>query len=316
MQAITAFSRHSFLLRLLLLLLAMMPLAAMAQSAGSRGTGSHSAAEASMVSKQALDYYKNGEFQLAAELYRRAFRIDPTKPEYLFGLARSLQNGKQFKEAVVAYESLIALLPATDPWSRKGRQALSELQATMGALDRTAAEKKEPIKETPPVETPKPVEIQKPVEVVKPVETPKPVEVVKPVEAPKPLEVGKPMEVITSPKIQQSDWKTPTEWTLLGVGAAGIVTGIVLVAVARSDRADLDKRLAQTSSGGLISGTGYSQAKSDADSIAARETGGVIALSVGVVSAGIGAWLLLSGNESSAWIPSASTNGICWAGKF
>jgi tetratricopeptide (TPR) repeat protein len=101
------------------------------------------AVEAAMVAKQAIDYYQNGQFALAAELYRRAYRIDPTKPEYLYGVGRSEQKAGRVAEARLAFTALRGLLPSTDPYFRKCEQALDELNAV----------------ENPPAVDAKPVEV-------------------------------------------------------------------------------------------------------------------------------------------------------------
>ena len=88
---------------------------------------SDAAAEASYVAKQAIDYYKNGDPRMAADLYRRAYRIDPSKPDYLFGAARAEQKAGHAKEAIVTYENVLALLPSTDPLAKKAQKYIDAL---------------------------------------------------------------------------------------------------------------------------------------------------------------------------------------------
>jgi hypothetical protein len=278
--------------------------------------------EAAGVAKQAMDYYKAGEFPMAAELYRRAFRLDPTRPEYLFGLGRSLQNAKQYKEAMLAYESLLALLPATDPWSKKGRHAVQELQATMTALEKTAAKKPPEEKSEPPAQ-PKPVSPQEPVKVIVevrqvPAEAPKPAPaVLAPTPTVTPVAVAPAMPQIDKPaESERPAWHKWTQWGLIGGGAAALVAGVAVYGAAVGQRSALDTKLAQTQSG-LISGIGYSDATAQAEAIGHQKTIGAVTMGIGAAAAVAGGiFLLLDRPSTTAWLPTPASNGVQWAGRF
>lgn len=274
-------------------------------------------AEAAGVAKQAMDYYKASEFGMAAELYRRAFRINPTRPEYLFGLGRSLQNAKKFQEAMLAYESLLALLPSDDPWSKKGRTAVSELQKTMTALEKTTGPRPpmpEPeAKPTPPAPTPAPAEPVKVVVEIKHSQAEAPRE---PAPAPVPAPHAMPIATAPAPVEDASAGRTYAKWGLLGVGGAALITGVAVYAAAAADRAALDEKLAQTS-GGYIAGVGYEEASAQAAAIGKQKTAGVVVLLVGAAAAvGGGVLWLTEPSARTAWLPMPTANGVQWAGRF
>ncbi len=299
------------LLRVVLLSALGAAVAPPVQAAGNQNS------EATGVAKQAMDYYKAGEFPMAAELYRRAFRLDPTRPEYLFGLGRSLQNAQKFQDAMLAYESLLALLPATDPWSKKGRNAVRELQATMSALEKSAVHVPAPIKAEPVAPAPPPEPVKVVVEVRQlPAEPPKPAPpVVAP--APAPALPALQVEQIAQPvAVPRPAWRTWTQWSLLGVGAVALVAGVGVYGAAASDRSVLDAKLGQTQNG-YISGIGYADATAQAAAIGQHKTAGAIAMGVGAASAVAGGVLWwLDRSMQAAWLPVPVGTGVAWAGRF
>ncbi len=302
---------------------ALLLLASLAVAPTPAFAGNATVVEAAGVAKQAMDYYKAGEFTMAAELYRRAFRIDPTRPEYLFGLGRSLQNAQKYQDAMLAYESLLALLPATDPWSKKGRNALRELQTTMAALERTLPTKPEVKPEPAPLPVAKPApEPVKPAPPPEPVAPPTPVKpppvVVTPVAAPVVVKpVAAPVVVATAPPADPAPrWRTYARWGLLGAGAVAVIAGAAVYGSAASDRSALDGKLAQTQ-GSYISGISYADATAQAAAIGHKKTAGAVTLALGAAAAlGGGALWLTDALQQSAWVPTPTLNGVQWAGRF
>lgn len=84
--------------------------------------------------------YEKGQFSAAAELYRKAFRLDPSKPDYLYGVGKAEQKAGHHAQARAALEQLLALLPADEPLADRARKALSEVVAAQAAADAKAAQ--------------------------------------------------------------------------------------------------------------------------------------------------------------------------------
>jgi tetratricopeptide (TPR) repeat protein len=116
--------------------------------------------EAAIVAKQALQYYNDKQWAMAAELYRRAYRIDPTKPEYLFGVGRAEQRAGRYKEALLAFETLLTILPEGDGFRAKAQRALDETRAQQAQEEQkaqpVARPEPEPGPEPEPVPAPAP----------------------------------------------------------------------------------------------------------------------------------------------------------------
>jgi len=89
--------------------------------------------EARDLAKVARKLYDIRQFSAAAELYRKAYRLDYAKPDYLYGVGRCEQRAGHFAAAVVAFEQLLALLPPTDALVPKARAALDEVRAAREA---------------------------------------------------------------------------------------------------------------------------------------------------------------------------------------
>ena len=92
--------------------------------------------EAVIVSKQALDFYNQGRFGIAAELYQKAFRIDPTRGSYLYAAARALHKGGRHEQAMSAYEGVVR---QTDKGSRYHDKAQGHLVALRATARQTSS---------------------------------------------------------------------------------------------------------------------------------------------------------------------------------
>ncbi|MSQ85202.1 MAG: hypothetical protein EXR77_20385 [Myxococcales bacterium] len=91
--------------------------------------------EARDLAKVARKLYEAKHYGAAAELYRKAFRLDPDKPDYLYGVGRAEQRAGKHADAKVAFEQLISLLPVDDPLAARAKRALAELQPADSAVD-------------------------------------------------------------------------------------------------------------------------------------------------------------------------------------
>ena len=85
------------------------------------------AQEADECAKLGKAIYDKEQFAAAAELYRRAFRLYPAKPDYLYGVGRSEQRAGRYNLAKVAFQQLLALIPTDDPLAARARKALAEI---------------------------------------------------------------------------------------------------------------------------------------------------------------------------------------------
>ncbi len=86
--------------------------------------------EAVIVSKQALDFYNQGRFGIAAELYQKAYRIDSTRASYLYGAARALHKAGRHGEAIAAYEGVVRQSKKGSRYRDKANKHLVALRAT------------------------------------------------------------------------------------------------------------------------------------------------------------------------------------------
>lgn len=277
-----------------------------------------SEAEASFVAKQAIDYYKNGDPLMAADLYRRAYRIDPSKPEYLFGAARAEQKAGKAQEALVAYQMVMALLPSTDPLAKKSKTAIAEIQAAAAAKPATPAAPTTPTQTVEPVRTPEPPAPAQPAPGTEtapssPDPDPAPPGALRPIPvAPQAARVAD----VTRPA-PEAAWKQPVGWTLVATGGAAVLTGAVLAVIAASGKSSLEANK-------LPDGTHYDPTKITADEIRSQQTaingqvtGAVICGAVGVVAAGVGTWALLTAPSAKVvWTPGPTPLGTGLAVRF
>lgn len=120
------------LLLTVLVALTLSPLPALAKPKSGQGDTVHDAA---IVAKQARAYYDQRQYPVAAELYSRAFVLNPARPEYLYGVGRAQQMAGQFAAAREALGRLGGLLPPNHPLQGKATASLAE----MDAIDAVAA---------------------------------------------------------------------------------------------------------------------------------------------------------------------------------
>ena len=106
-----------------------------------------------------------------------------------------------------------------------------------------------------------------------------------------------------------------TGWLVTGAGVAVGLGGLGVWLASRSDRSAYDT-LNQPSAGGKITTLSYDDAKARADSLRTRETTAAMLGGVGLVAAGIGAWLTLSGPAKIAMTPGPTAAGAGLAWRF
>lgn len=90
-------------------------------------TAASRARAAEKLAATARIVYDQGQFLAAAELYRKAYSIDPAQHDYLYGIGRAEQKAGRLAQARVALEQLLAIIPADDPLATRARKALDEI---------------------------------------------------------------------------------------------------------------------------------------------------------------------------------------------
>ena len=112
------------------------PLSDLPDSAVKDTTGgdSLSQADAPRIDRQAFDLLKQGQYGPAADLFRQAMELDPTRAEYKDHLAFALINLRRYQEAVALLEQASRQDPNYDlTYSHLGNARLA-LGDTMGAV--------------------------------------------------------------------------------------------------------------------------------------------------------------------------------------
>ena len=87
--------------------------------------------DAQVMSKQALAFYQQGKFRVAAQLYERAYQLDPSHPEFLYGAGRAEHKAGRLWQAKQYYERLLERVPADSPHGVKGTQHLAAVTALL-----------------------------------------------------------------------------------------------------------------------------------------------------------------------------------------
>lgn len=104
-------------------------------------TGSAEASKpvaAQVLMSQAQAEYGAGHHDHAAQLFRRAYDLDP-KPEYLFNAARAEQRAFKLDAAEHDFAAYLSLAAATDEGKRRARVHLQEVRATRQQLQQAMA---------------------------------------------------------------------------------------------------------------------------------------------------------------------------------
>lgn len=294
----------------------VLPAAAWAASAASK--------EAAVVAKQALQYYQSGKWAIAAELYRRAYRIDPTRPEYLFGVGRAEQRAGNFKEALLAYETLLTILPEGEAFRAKVESAVAETkaeQAKQAAEQDARAAADAAARAAADAKAKADAEAQAKAEAAARAKADKDradadkdraaAEAKAAEKTAGPTDGAKkagPEVTLTDPRKAPAPAAEPNwlGWGLVAGGGAMAFTGLGLGIGVLSDGSDWASLMAKKDQTGQIVGTDYQTAAKMAEDLNQR---GALALGVGLVglaAAGAGTWLLLRKTDRVVIMPTTS----------
>jgi len=258
---------------------------------------SKASVEAGIVAKQALQYYNAKQWAIAAELYRRAYRIDPTKPEYLFGVGRAEQRAGRYKEAILAFETLLTILPVGDGFRAKVEGAVAETRAQKAEAEQKAQPVAQPEPEPEPEPGPKPEPEPEPE--LEPGPKPKPEPVAEPAKPAVAPGLGTPGVVGTLPAAEPN----LLGWGLVAGGGALAFTGLGLGISVLSNGSDWTALMEKKNEEGQITGTDWQTATKMAGELNQR-SGLAIGLGVaGVAVAGVGVWLLVKTPGKVAVMP-------------
>lgn len=250
-----------------LVVTAALLLAMPAHAANPKSAAPEQAQEAVIVSKQAKAYFDRGQYALAAELYRRAYEIDRSRPEFLFAIGRAEQKAGRLREALAAFEQLLTLLPVSNPLHIKAKVAVTEIRLALSPVPAQQPEQATPAANQPQAPTALPVPVTPSVDAkVASV----PTVVVAPVRAPAETEGSR-------AQLRRAGWIAGA----LGLAAAG---GLAVVAGIRDAQLADDK--------GKITGD---QARDRQGTINGLSTAAAVCGAVGLGGLALGWWYLGDG---------------------
>lgn len=93
-------------------------------------------AEAKKLYKAGVDYGNGGFFPQAAELFRRALKLDPQNIDAHYGLGRAYSDMRQWDKAVESFEQVVAL----DPKDKDAQKRLTHARLMLDTEKREPAE--------------------------------------------------------------------------------------------------------------------------------------------------------------------------------
>ena len=270
----------------------LKPAAAIAQTP--KGATTKAAKEAPAagddLATEATRRYKEGEFELAAQLFMKAYAADK-RADRLFNAARAYEKAGKPSEAIPLFRLYITL---TD--SPAGRE---EARLRIDALE--AAARQGQIRPTPGEPVPQP-------------QAPRPPEA--------PPAVPPPEAPVAPPQSQTLPRQAPppsrvVPYLLLGGGAVVALTGLAVALDAGSDEDALWDDLAKTDGNGTVIGVTDRDTRERSDAIARNRTIGAVLGGVGLATAAVGGYLGWVRSPSvAAWQVLPAANGVAIAGRF
>jgi len=262
--------------------------------------------EAESVAETAARRFKEGDYELAAQLFLKAWALTK-KPAQLFNAARAYEQAGKAGEAISLFEKYIAV--ETDAGGREEaklraerlRESAAHERELRAARDKAAREQaarakaeRERLSEIPRDRNMSP-QLSRERERVARVEHP-----------------------AASAPMQRPGRARVGPWVLAGSGAVVAIVGAVLLGTATSADASLRADTDTRDAGGHVTGVTQADAFARADRNGSRRTAGVVvgALGLGALVGGLG-WLLLPSRDAdySFGIAPAQT-GLAIGGRF
>ena len=248
--------------------------------------------EAAALSTVAMQKAEAGDWKMAANMFQAAYAADPETHGYLYSAGRAEHKAGQYDLAERDYRAFIAKVAGDDPLRLKA----------MGYLEGVLASKKaaEAVREQA---APAAAATAKPVEAAAAPAAAAAAAGSAPVVA---------TSAVAAPAAPDA-WKGTAGWASLGVGAAALLGGATVFALAYSEGGDLD-------------GTDYmaepyadkKAAVDSYDSVRSRETIGAAVMGVGAVGVALGAWWLSSSPAATALLiaPDPARRGLIVGARF
>jgi tetratricopeptide (TPR) repeat protein len=212
--------------------------------------------------------------KLAASLYLDAYKLAPSRAEWLFRAAVAEQQAGDLAAAQTHFEQYLAKAP---PTAGERSQAQARLESIRRKLNPQAVVAPVEVKPEPQPPEPKFAAKPEPTPEIKPQVTPQP-------------EMLQPPIGVTAPALEPVRWPG---WALVGTGGALAVTGLALYLGAASDNKKLQADMTATNATGLIVGLTHEEAAKRGDAINTRMGVAAGIAGAGLVAAGVGTWLLL-----------------------
>ncbi len=235
-----------------------------------------------------------GNPTLASELYLQAYKTAPGRYDWLFKAAVAAQMAEAWEPALQHFDTYLTLAPPNAEERGQAQARDAWLRQKLGLKPMQVAEK--------PVAAP---DVQRQDGAVKPTEGPKVIAPSVPVDL---TGVTRPWEPRAS---TAPSWPG---WTAMGGGAAFVIGGVVVLALAQADAAALAKDQSHEA-GQLITTISREEAANRASAINTRAAFGWTATGLGLAASGFGVWWLTRHPEQAAVVlPTA--NGAQLAVRF
>ena len=263
---------------------------------------SQSEVEASAVARQALDYFQRGNFAVAADLYRKAFDADP-KPNYLYGVARALQQAGKYAQARAEFAKVLAMTRPAEALHLKAahqdelaRKALDAVPARGHLSDPVA--KPEPDRRAPPAAEAKPT----PHHEVPPAgaTSQPPAAMAAPATSTGDLGVTL-AQIRPAPPVKQS---STSVWLAAAVGVAAVGTGALVLIRANTDQGVLNRDVATARGNATYGGAVKAELESRNGAVNRQVWLGWATSGLGATLAGVAGWMALATPAGTTGPPS------------
>lgn len=263
-----------------------------------------------IITKEAFQAYKKGDYKVASALFLRAWDMDPNDAKLLYSAARAEQKMGALTQASARFGEVASRYP-TRPVARKAAAIKRKLDDEIAARAAVAPPVVEgvPIEPQPAAPQPAPPAPKPPEPATAPEPTPPAQQGPSPLAPPPQALKGQNSGLPEGPDATAVDAAVApvapsvTGWTLVGGGAAVLVTGSVLAALALADHGDLE---GAKDADGLLYQSKFAELKRHEGLVTLDDYNGAVRwantrlyagwalVAVGAAAAGTGAFLLAS----------------------
>ena len=268
------------------------------------------AEKASGLGQLAAKRAKEHAYGFAAKLFHEAFSLDPTGWRYLYSAARCEELEGKLEEARRDYEAYLAGAPQDHELRGKAKD---QRKVVLAALKKPAAPPAVIEPAPAPVVVPAPAPVVRAVAkpVVPPANTVEPVAPAGPSAKPQAAGPNADAAATSGTKVapeamigvskgdEAAAWRKPLGWSLAAVGGISAAVGAVVWGIAMGDKGDLESKLSQTNSSGVITGIDEATATSDRTRIDGNLRLGSGAALAGVGVAALGLYVALGHGDAA-----------------